>query len=54
VARYRIVFKVDDLGSTRVCISHADYDEQTAIARAAMQLREFHPDSVTVLEVGEF
>lgn len=50
--RYRVVFKVDDLGSTKVVLERGP-DRITAVARAAMSLREYHPGYVTVLTTEE-
>lgn len=51
--RYRVVFQVDDLGSTKVVIEHGD-ETLTAVARAAMKLsQQYHPQSVTVLSAKE-
>lgn len=47
---YRLVFQVDEWGSTKVTLVKAP-DERTALARGAMSaLRgDVHPSSVTVL-----
>lgn len=50
--RYRVVFQVDDLGSTKVVVEHGD-EMLTAVARAAMKLTQYHPQSITVLSVKE-
>ena len=52
--RYRVVFQVDDLGSTKVLLEYGP-EVTTAVARAAMHLRqEYHTAAVTVLSAEEF